>query len=159
MNIQIIVRAFFRPLVLIGIFFVAIMLLTAAFLILDATRPEMTPADPGTAVIHMIAAPTETTVPAMPAPSLSPTPPLVENGLFIGGSVEITGTGGDGLRLRYTAGLEGKVRLLGSEGEIFTVVDGPQKADGYTWWYLENPQDSARRGWAVADFLRPAQTP
>lgn len=71
----------------------------------------------------------------------------------------IFGTGGDGLRLRYQAGLNSNVRLLGAEGELFEVMDGPETSDGYIWWYLESPDDRTRRGWAVVDFLVPANTP
>jgi hypothetical protein len=51
------------------------------------------------------------------------------------------------------------VRILGAEEEIFLVIDGPQQADGYTWWNLEGPFDETRHGWAVSNFLRVVQNP
>ena len=39
------------------------------------------------------------------------------------------------------------------DAEVFMVRDGPQTADGYTWWYLVAPYDETRAGWAAADFL------
>ncbi len=51
----------------------------------------------------------------------------------------------------------GTIRMLAGESEVFTVQDGPVEADGRTWFYLVSPSDTARAGWAVADFLRLAQ--
>jgi hypothetical protein len=79
--------------------------------------------------------------------------------IAVGAYVQITGTGGDGLRLRTDPGLNSEVRLLGAEAEVFQVNEGPQEADGYTWWYLVGPYDSSRRGWAVANFLAIVQNP
>ena len=41
----------------------------------------------------------------------------------------------------------------GEEAEVFVIRDGPQQADGYTWWYLVAPNAETRAGWAAADFL------
>jgi hypothetical protein len=49
--------------------------------------------------------------------------------------------------------------MLGAEEEIFLVIDGPQQADNYIWWYLEGPFDDTRHGWAVSNFLRLVQNP
>jgi hypothetical protein len=77
----------------------------------------------------------------------------------VDGYVQITGTGGDGLRLRTEAGLGSEVRFLGLEDEVFLIQDGPQNADGYVWWYLVAPFDETRRGWAVSNFLQVVQNP
>ena len=76
-----------------------------------------------------------------------------------GAYVQITGTGGDGLRLRTEPGLNADVRILGAEAEVFLVQDGPRQVDGYTWWYLVGPYDSTRRGWAVSNYLAVVQNP
>jgi hypothetical protein len=149
----------FRPLVLLGGLLVALFLMTLAVLLFYGARPSAAPVAAGTAVLNIIPAPIET--PALPAPptQAAPVEPPQDGEYFVSGSVVVSGTGGAGLRLRFTPGLESQVRLLGKEGELFQVVEGPQTVDGYTWWYLENPDDRTRRGWAVADFLKPAQTP
>ena len=139
---------------MIGMLFVALVLLAVTFLFVNWTRPGSIPGEPGTAMVNIVQAPTETPVPVTPTDSVNPTVQLAEGEIFQGGNVQISGTGGDGLRLRYTPGLESNVRLLGAEGEIFMVMDGPEEVDGYTWWYLENPEDRSRRGWAVAEFLK-----
>jgi hypothetical protein len=77
----------------------------------------------------------------------------------VGAYVQITGTGGDGLRLRADPGLEGEVRFLALESEIFQVTDGPRQEGDYTWWFLVAPYDDKVKGWAVANYLTIVQNP
>ena len=77
----------------------------------------------------------------------------------IGAYVQIAGTEGSGLRIRREAGQNGDTVFLGEEAETFQVKDGPQQADGYTWWYLVAPYDDSRAGWAAADFLAAVPAP
>ncbi len=57
----------------------------------------------------------------------------------------------DGINLRDTPGLNGaRVKVIYTD-EQATVVDGPKKVDGYTWFRL---QAGADRGWAVSLYLR-----
>ena len=103
--------------------------------------------------LTMIPAPTSTSnAPATPtidpfAPSPTPT------GLALGNYAQITGTEGQGLRIRSAPGLDGEFVFLGFDSEVFLVKDGPQMVDGYVWWYLVAPYDDARAGWAASDFL------
>ena len=73
--------------------------------------------------------------------------------------MQISGTEGEGLRIRSTPGLNGETVFRGEESEVFVVRDGPQTADGYTWWYLVAPYDETRAGWAAADFLAVVPSP
>jgi len=73
--------------------------------------------------------------------------------------VQITGTGGDGLRLRSEPGLGNTIRLVAMESEVFLVLEGPQTGDGLTWWYLAAPYDETRRGWAVSNYLATVKSP
>jgi hypothetical protein len=75
------------------------------------------------------------------------------DGIAVGMFVQITGTGGDGLRLRSGPGTENPPRFLGYEAEVFRVKDGPTFSDGITWWFLEAPYDPNRAGWAAATYL------
>ncbi len=77
----------------------------------------------------------------------------------IGGYVQITGTQGAGLRIRSAPGQSSDTVFLGEESETFQVKDGPQQADGYTWWYIVAPYDSQRAGWAASDWLAPVASP
>jgi hypothetical protein len=99
---------------------------------------------------------------ATPTAILVPTPvgtstPAGQIG--VGSYVQITGTEGAGLRIRKAPGQNGDTVFLGEEAETFQVKDGPQQADGHTWWYLVAPYDSTRAGWAAADFLAGVPAP
>lgn len=116
------------------------------------TSPETT------AVITLIYAPTSTkivyegTVPT-PTPELG----VITGSIEIGAYVTISGTEGQGLRLRTEPGTSSKIRFLGYESEVFKISDGPTEKDGYRWWNLVAPYDETRTGWAAADFLHPVE--
>jgi hypothetical protein len=114
------------------------------------------PHAPGTvgflpADLTIIAAPTATVLVPTPTPggTLTPAPGQIAIGLY----VQITGTGGDGLRIHSAPGLNSNTVFRGEESETFIVKDGPKVGDGYTWWYLVAPYDNTRVGWAAANFL------
>jgi hypothetical protein len=106
--------------------------------------------------LTMIPAPTHTPD-VTPVPSVDPNlapPTLAPDTIGIGAYVQISGTEGEGLRIRATPGLSGETVFFGGEAEVFMVSgNGSQVADGYTWWYLVTPYDESRAGWAAADFL------
>ena len=77
----------------------------------------------------------------------------------VGAYAQITGTEGAGLRMRREPGQAAETVFVGEESEIFEVKDGPQQADGYTWWYLVAPYDETRAGWAAADYLAGVPAP
>ncbi|MCC6261278.1 MAG: hypothetical protein IT311_10485 [Anaerolineales bacterium] len=120
------------------------------------TAPRFSPnVGLASADLTMIPAPTHTPQ-FVPTPTLDPflgTPTLPADTIGIGAYVQINGTEGAGLRIRATASLNGETIFRGEESEVFLVKDGPQEADGYTWWYLVASYDNNRAGWAVADFL------
>jgi hypothetical protein len=158
-------RNFITPGILIGAIVIAFILLAISLALLMITRPSPSALIPATAMVTVIPAPTAVpptfTLEARPTPSptsaLPPSPPPGE--IATGAYVQITGTGGDGLRLRTDPGLNADVRILGAEAEVFLVQDGPRQVDGYTWWYLVGPYDSTRRGWAVSNYLAVVQNP
>lgn len=159
MGLRSIFRNLLNPWVILSAILIALLLLAITVTLVSWSRPGPLPMEMGTAIINVIAAPTETALPVTVPPAPSPTTPVAATGeLIIGDMVEVSGTGGDGLRLRFAPGLNSQIRLLGAEGEIFQLVDGPQQSDNYIWWYLENPEDRSRRGWAVVDFLVPVQS-
>ncbi len=113
--------------------------------------------------IKVIPAPT-----LMPSPTygLSPEPtstiqddlpPDPGDLIKVGMNVRVSGTEGQGLRLRREAGINTTPIFLGGENEVFEVVDGPVSADGFTWWYLKAPEDSSRQGWAVSNYITPLE--
>jgi hypothetical protein len=91
---------------------------------------------------------------APPTPTIDPfATPTSPSGIAIGNYVQITGTEGQGLRIRAEPGLGGEFQFLAYDSEVFVVQDGPREVDGYVWWYLVAPYDETRVGWAAADFL------
>jgi len=117
-------------------------------------RPTNSAAAP-MAVFTVIPAPTATVVlptEAIPTPTLS-AEEMASGKIEIGVIVQISGTEGDGLRLRAEPGVSAAPIVLGKEGEEFLVKDGPSHKDGFNWWKMESQKDSARTGWAAADYL------
>ena len=103
--------------------------------------------------LTMISAPTATSS-APATPTIDPfAPSPTPAGLALGSYVQISGTEGQGLRIRSKPGLDGEFVFLGYDSEVFVVQDGPQTVDGYIWWYLVAPYDNTRAGWAASDFL------
>jgi hypothetical protein len=139
----------------------AVLLLLVTFILIGLTTPRVAP-EVGfvPADLTMLPAPTHTVV-APPTPTFDPnvTPTVAAGAIGIGGYVQISGTEGQGLRLRTAPGLSGAQAFLGFDEEVFEVRDGPQVVDGYTWWYLVAPYDETRVGWAAADFLAVVPSP
>lgn len=103
--------------------------------------------------VTVIPAPTSTSG-APPTPTIDPFAPTpAPTGIALGNYVQITGTNGEGLRIRSEPGLNGNPEFLGFDSEVFIIQDGPRSVDGYIWWYLVAPYDQSRAGWAAADFL------
>ena len=148
------VRQLFNKWVVLGALLLAglLLLITAISIGLTSVRQNagvgFTPAE-----ITVIAAPTSTSsAPATPTiDPFAPTP--APTGIALGNYVQISGTEGQGLRIRSEPGLNGNFEFLGYDSEVFVVKDGPRQADGFTWWYLVAPYDETRAGWAASDFL------
>lgn len=129
--------------------------ITLAWVGFSASLPG---ADPGFVPANLTVFPAATSTPIFtPSPTLDPfqigTPTIPAGTIAVGIYVQITGTDGDGLRLRSAPGLATTLLFLGEDSEVFQVRDGPQEVDGYTWWYIVAPYDESRAGWAAANFL------
>ena len=125
---------------------------TAISIVLTSARQNQevgfAPAD-----LTVIAAPTSTSG-APPTATIDPFAPTpAPTGIALGNYVQISGTEGEGLRIRAEPGLNGESQFLGYDSEVFLVKDGPREVDGFVWWYLVAPYDETRVGWAASDFL------
>ena len=133
------------------------LLLGAAFFTRGSTNAAPQPA-PAITVINLPTASPSPDVPThTPVPTSTHTPvppPNIEEGIQIGVLVEVTGTEGDGVRLREEPSLQAKIKFLGLENEVFEVREGPREVDNYEWWFLSNPYNREKEGWAVANYLR-----
>jgi hypothetical protein len=120
---------------------------------------------PATAIVKIVQAPTQTlpgmTITLTPtlAPTASPSTPTPSGDIAIGNYVQVSGTGGDGLRLHNNANVGSKVNYVAIDAEVFIVMDGPIEADGYIWWELQDPVSKNAVGWGVANYLSVVQNP
>jgi hypothetical protein len=148
------VQQLFNKWVILGAFLLTgfLLLITAISIGITSARQ---PSDVGFAPadVTIIPAPTSTSG-APPTPTIDPFAPTpAPTGIALGNYVQITGTNGEGLRIRSEPGLNGNPEFLGFDSEVFIIQDGPRSVDGYVWWYLVAPYDQSRAGWAAADFL------
>ncbi len=82
-------------------------------------------------------------------PTATPAP----GAIHIGVTVQVANVEGLPLNIRESAGRSATPRFLATEGTRFTVIGGPQEADGLVWWQVQDPQNASRQGWAAADYL------
>ena len=147
-------RLLFNKWVILGALIVAGLLTLITLISIGWTNTPQSP-DVGFAPADLTVIPAPTLTPNVTATATidpfapSPTP----TGIAVGTYAQITGTGGEGLRIRSAPGLTSESVFLGLDSEVFLVQDGPREVDGYVWWYLIAPYDEARAGWAAADFL------
>jgi hypothetical protein len=96
---------------------------------------------------------------AVPAFEFRAQPTLValaqSSAIEIGDTVQVT-TDGSRLNLRQAPGTSQPVVTQLEPGTVLTVIDGPQEADGYTWWKL---QGEAGTGWAAGRYLEVVAAP
>lgn len=155
-------KPYLNPPVLLGAIgfaggFILITLIAVGF-----TSPRLSP-EVGFAPADLTVIPAPTHTPNVtPTTTLDPslvtlTPDPTQ--ISVGGYVQISGTGGKGLRIRSAPGLNSATVFFGEESEVFMVRDGSQAMDGYAWWYLVAPYDETRAGWAAADFLAVVPSP
>jgi hypothetical protein len=126
------------------------------FILIYYSRPPRTKVVAVTAALTVIPSSstvTPTSMEVLPTDQPNSTPTLQPGSIGIGVFVQVSGTGGDGLRLRKEPGLSSEMQFLGLDGELFQVGDGPVDQDGYTWWFVIGSYDETRQGWAAADFL------
>jgi hypothetical protein len=104
-------------------------------------------------------APGSTELPTLEPPT--PTvPPNVNPGVInLGSFVQVVRTDGDPLKLRQAPSLSGEVNYLALPNEVLKVVNGPTIADGFTWWFLVDPLNDSRNGWAVENYLEATTGP
>jgi hypothetical protein len=85
----------------------------------------------------------------LPIGTSEPTAPPTEIGP--GAQVVVRGTQGQGLNLRAQPSTSARVIANAREGTVLTVVEGPEEADGYTWWKLRTP--GGDEGWGAEEWL------
>jgi hypothetical protein len=147
-------RQLFNKWVILGALLLAGLLLLITAISIGLTSARQT-TDVGFAPADLTVIPAPTSTSSAPAtPTIDPfAPTIAPTGIALDNYVQITGTEGQGLRIRSEPSLNGEFEFLGYDEEVFIVKDGPREADGFVWWYLVAPYDESRVGWAAADFL------
>jgi len=77
--------------------------------------------------------------------------------IALGVTIQVSGTEGDGLTVRQGPGKDFTGVFVANDGDKFVVKDGPRQADSFIWWYIVDPADQNRFGWAVQDFMQVVQ--
>jgi len=98
----------------------------------------------------------------LPLSTFTPTPEQVATpdgevgsesteGLVIGATAKISGTGGVGLNMRSGAGTShARVKTI-PEGSTVEIIGGPTDANGYTWWQVRDA--AGITGWVVSKYM------
>ena len=145
--------------VMLGAIVVASGLVVLAGLLIFFTPPPAASTKVPSAQLTIIPAPTATATrpPVITTPTSTAAP--VVGGFSVGSYVQISGTDGAGLKLRAGAGTNQTMLFVGMDSEVFLIKQGPQEADGFTWWFLEAPYDPSRSGWAASKYLTVVEAP
>jgi len=131
---------------------VILLLILAVFITL--WNPFTPPTQP-TVIIPTVtpALPTVAPLPtATPTPKPTPTP-SVPTEIKVGVYVKVIGAEADALSYRSGPGLNYARLSIVKDGTILEVLEGPEEANGYTWWRLED--EDGFIGWAADDWLEP----
>jgi hypothetical protein len=147
----------FTPKVFAGALAVTMLMLGMTFAWIVWSAPPAPDPSGLMAVVTVIPMPSATLAPAA-TPTFDPyaplpTPTLAPGQFSIGAFVQISGTQGQGLRIRSEPSLNGNQLFMGFDTEAYTILDGPREVDGYSWYYLAAINDQKRTGWAASNFL------
>lgn len=123
---------------------------TPIFVVITATPTLGPPGGDGEGLTTPLA-PTET--PTEAAAATEPPAAPEDVSIQVGSQVVVEGTAGAGLTVRQGPGVNFTYFFVANDGDRFRVDDGPRTADGYTWWYIVDPADANRAGWAVENYM------
>lgn len=122
---------------------------------LAATRAATSSLAQTTPLVQGGALPTLASAPGVtPQATIAPAP---ASQLAEGAFARITGTGIEGIRFRFGPGLEFATIRIAEEGEDMLILEGPQAADGFEWWRLQDSFGNV--GWAASQFLAVVAAP
>ena len=71
--------------------------------------------------------------------------------LSVGKRVEVTGTGASQLRVRQSPRADAPLSRVVPDRTRLVVIGGPEQADGYTWWQVDDL--GGLIGWAAEQYL------
>jgi hypothetical protein len=132
-----------------------VILLLILTVLITLWNPFAPPTQPTMEIIPTVTPALPTVAPfptATPTPKPTPTP-SVPTEIAVGGYVKVVGAEADQLSYRSGPGLDYARLTIVKDGTILEVLEGPEEADGYTWWRLED--EDGFIGWAADDWLEP----
>jgi len=133
----------------------AVILLLILTVLITLWNPFAPPTQPTMEIIPTVTPALPTVAPfptATPTPKPTPTPG-VPTEIAVGGHVKVVSAEADALSYRSGPGLNYARLTLVKDGTILEVLEGPEEADGYTWWRLED--EDGFIGWAADEWLEP----
>lgn len=139
----------------------AVIVLLILVVLISLWNPFTPPAQPTVEIVIPTVTPALPTVELLPTatPTPKPTPtPSVPTEIAVGVYVKVINTDADGLRYRWGPGLDTVTKKFVQDGTVLKVLDGPEEADGLTWWRLEDLEETdedLRIGWAADEWLEP----
>lgn len=119
------------------------------------TAGAMTAAAPAVATVAGTVPGLATPLPGVSTPTLAVEP--ATGNLAEGTFAQIAGSGAFGVRLRFGPGLNYATIRIATDDEVVLVLGGPESADGYQWWRLQDTLGNV--GWAADEFLSPVAAP
>jgi hypothetical protein len=153
-------KSFINYWVTAGGIFIAFLITGVAVLVIYFIHPDSSPVQTAyQPLFTVVTANTLTPILTMPVVITATKTPVPAGQIGIGVYVRISGTKGEGLRLRKNPGINFPMLFLGTESEVFQITEGPKQADNFYWWHLQAPYDKNRSGWAVQDYLVPIKSP
>ena len=139
-----------------------VLLLAAGTWYVTRNNGKVTPRITPTALAAVVPTPTGFGDPTATVPIAATQPPAAPPSDTIGvnGWVQVGGTG-SGLVVRSAPAKSGKRLTVMPDGTKAHVIDGPQTADGITWWKVDqfNSKDPSASGWCAGQFLAPIPAP
>ena len=137
-----------------------VILLLILTVLITLWNPFAPPTQPTMEIIPTVTPSLPTVAPfptATPTPKPTPTP-SVPTEIAAGVYVKVVNTEADGLRFRWGPGTDTITKKFVEDGTILKVLDGPEEADGLTWWRLEDSSEQdedLKIGWAADEWLEP----
>ncbi len=92
-------------------------------------------------------------------PTLVPTATATPTPIAISMGAQVIVISQGGINVRSAPGTGSSVNFTANNNETFTVLGGPEAADGLGWWQIGDPFNNARIGWVaendgIADLIQ-----
>ena len=73
----------------------------------------------------------------------------------MGGTAQVSNTGGSGLRIRQTPSTTGKILVKMPDGARLQIKSGPRTVGSSKWWQVTGFDTKGTLGWCIETYLTP----